>query len=281
MSASSAVKAKVKFLARLQRYKEEKPYKITVDLDLNGPLTNHEYIVREVEIHDAQSYRDRFSLDIHGFQFHDWKTRMTSDGFDSSEVVKSKYFEELHELIREIRPGSAEIHFLGYKRRRSTPHGQEAHLGHDILNPVQYAHSDFTPDGAIARLKSILLVNPRLEEKRYEFLNVWRVTKGPNNAWPLALCDYNSISIPDDLEQTDVVHQDHEGESCLLYHNPNQCWHYLKDQDTHHVIIFRNTDSRGISIPFAPHTSFDCPSTTEATVGTRESIEVRLVVFYN
>jgi hypothetical protein len=216
MSASSAVKAKVKFLARLERYKEEKPYKFAVDLDLNGPLTNHEYIVREVEIHDAQSYRDRFSLDIHGFQFHDWKTRMTSDGFDSSEVVKSKYFEELHELIREIRPGSAEIHFLGYKvslsfsrccevsscrtdvvaisqRRRSTPHGQEAHLGHDILNPVQYAHSgqlahscrfariflchfhllnsiDFTPDGAIARLKSILLVNPRLEEKRYEFL---------------------------------------------------------------------------------------------------------------
>ncbi|KFY01638.1 hypothetical protein V490_00830 [Pseudogymnoascus sp. VKM F-3557] len=272
--------ATIQYLARDELYSTEKPYKITLDLDLDGPVTNILLTAKEVEIRDAQSAKDHFTLAINGFQFFNWDTQMSPEDFCSPELIKSKYFLELNNHLAEFFPAHVEIHFIGHKRRTSTllPESHKED-GTDTAAPVTYAHSDFTPDGGIIRLKEFLEANPHLQGMQYELLNIWRVTRGPNNSWPLALCDYQSLSIPEDLEQVDVVHRDHVGESCVLYYNKNHKWYYLGNQEVQDVMVFRNTNSNGESIPFAPHTSFN-PTSTSHLAPSRESIEVRAVVFY-
>lgn len=78
--------------------------------------------------------------------------------------------------------------------------------------------------------------------------SIWRVTKGPNQDWPLALCDYQTIH-EQDYEESDIIHRDYVGESARFYSNDAHRWYFLDYQDVDDVVVFRNTDSRGTSIP--------------------------------
>lgn len=107
--------ATIQYLARDELYSTEKPYKITLDLDLDGPVTNVLLTANEVEIRDAQSVKDHFTLAINGFQIFDWDTQMSPEDFCSPEVIKSKYFLELNNRLAEFFPAHVEIHFIGHK----------------------------------------------------------------------------------------------------------------------------------------------------------------------
>lgn len=78
--------------------------------------------------------------------------------------------------------------------------------------------------------------------------SAWRVTKGPNRDWPLAVCDYRSIDL-EDVELSDVIHKDRIGESMRLYYSPNHRWYFLDNQTVSDVALFRNIHSRGMSMP--------------------------------
>lgn len=47
----------------------------------------------------------------------------------------------------------------------------------------------------------------------------------------------------------DVIHETYVGESMRAYYNPDHRWFYLSDQTVDDVVIFRNTDSRGMEYP--------------------------------
>lgn len=79
--------------------------------------------------------------------------------------------------------------------------------------------------------------------------SVWRVTKGPNMDWPLALCDHSTVNTDTDLEFSDVVHRDHVGENCMFYFNPSHRWYFLDEQQTSDVLVFRHTHSKGVQVP--------------------------------
>lgn len=76
--------------------------------------------------------------------------------------------------------------------------------------------------------------------------SVWRVIKGPNNDWPLALCDYQSIDFAADVLPNDLLYINHVGENELLHKASGHAWYYLSDQTVEDLIVFRNTDSRGV-----------------------------------
>lgn len=78
---------------------------------------------------------------------------------------------------------------------------------------------------------------------------MWRVTRGPTRKWPLALCDYQSLEIPDDIEKADVVHRTYVGEQILMYWNRNHLWYFLDTQNVENTIVFRQTHSHGIHVP--------------------------------
>jgi hypothetical protein len=70
------------------------------------------------------------------------------------------------------------------------------------------------------------------------------VLRGPNNDWPLAVCDYTSVDLEADTVICDVVHEQCLGENIILFKNPNHKWYYLGNQDVDDLIVFRNTTSQ-------------------------------------
>lgn len=94
-------------------------------------------------------------------------------------------------------------------------------------------------------LKLALNVQSHCLTKADVVLNsVWRVLKGPNNDWPLAVCDYQSIDPRLDVLPNDVLHEDCVGENWLLQKSSRHKWYYLSDQRIEDLIIFRNVDSK-------------------------------------
>ena len=72
-------------------------------------------------------------------------------------------------------------------------------------------------------------------------LSIWRLLKGPNNDWPLALCDYRTVNPERDSLSNDILFREETGENMLLKYNGAHRWYYMSDQDVDDVIVFRNT----------------------------------------
>ncbi|TAQ88908.1 hypothetical protein B7494_g2748 [Chlorociboria aeruginascens] len=282
--AHEQLQASIYYLRRLELYKLEKPYMLTFDPSgLGGERTNHDFIRTTVKLHNAQSCRENFNLDVHGFAIREWPTGLDSSDFDDDEIIKQKYYPEIISRLKILRPDAKEILVLNHlRRKRPLKFTQRITEEPAFEGPVVYAHTDFTPRGAAIALTRFLdRQESPMSERRddllsrcYEFLKqvVWRVTKGPNQDWPLAVCDYTSVDCGADLEATDIVHKEWVGESGRVYHNPKHKWYFLDQQQAQDVIVFRNTDSRGFDIPYAPHVAFEtgCERTSP-----RESIEIR------
>lgn len=81
-----------------------------------------------------------------------------------------------------------------------------------------------------------------------DLFSAWRVTNGPNDDWPLSVCDFRTIR-REDIETNDVIHRTHVGESTRLYFHPDQRWHFVGHQAVNEVIVFRNTDTSTDNLP--------------------------------
>lgn len=79
--------------------------------------------------------------------------------------------------------------------------------------------------------------------------SVWRVAKGPNCDWPLALCDFRTLNAHNDVEKCDIVDRTSVGECLEVYHSPGQTWYFLDNQQTDEVIVFRNCATEPASLP--------------------------------
>ncbi|TPX18481.1 uncharacterized protein E0L32_011594 [Thyridium curvatum] len=87
MLKAMGFEAKVYYLERLKLYETEKPYMVAFELPVNtGSTTNHSYAPFQVHMTDAQSIKDSFSLDVHGFQFEQWPTDLKPEDFDDDDT---------------------------------------------------------------------------------------------------------------------------------------------------------------------------------------------------
>ncbi|KAJ5726211.1 uncharacterized protein N7483_007568 [Penicillium malachiteum] len=75
-----------------------------------------------------------------------------------------------------------------------------------------------------------------------ELKDIWRPLRGPNDDWPLALCDFTSIDPDEDIIANDVVYENSVGEDAFLRFNEKHQWYYLSGQTAHEVILWRNTN---------------------------------------
>ena len=78
-----------------------------------------------------------------------------------------------------------------------------------------------------------------------DHVSVWRPLVGPNNDWPLALCDFTSVDVENDIVPSDLLHNDREAENVLLHPNSKHRWYYLQNQQIDELLVFRNIDSTG------------------------------------
>ena len=174
-------------------------------------------------------------------------------------------------------------------------------------------HVDYTPDHAVRRLEKALggqhqelLEQPFEVLKQVHHLNgrtrlrliilsIWRLLKGPNNDWPLALCDYRTVNPERDSLTNDILFREEAGENILLKYNGAHQWYYMSDQDVDDVIVFRNADTDSpnsarrltllvVSYSYlrfigAWHASFINSGAGSGQSFVRESIEVRVAAF--
>lgn len=73
--------------------------------------------------------------------------------------------------------------------------------------------------------------------------SIWRVLAGPNNDWPLGLCDYASIDPEKDTIPNDMLSRTAVGENELLFASPRHEWYYLSSQSVEEAILFRNAST--------------------------------------
>ncbi len=74
--------------------------------------------------------------------------------------------------------------------------------------------------------------------------SLWRPLHGPNDDWPLVVCDFSSIE-EQDMILNDDLHRDRAVENTLLHSNEKHRWHYIGGQAIEDVLVFRVIDSTG------------------------------------
>ena len=118
-----------------------------------------------------------------------------------------------------------------------------------------------------------------LFRSRFAEFNVWRPLRGPVQAWPLALCDAQTV-VPEDLVVSELRYPDRVGETYAVTYSPRHRWFYFPQMRADEVVLLKCFDSaRDGRARLSVHTAFEDPA-TPAGAPPRESIEVRMFAFF-
>lgn len=268
--ASNPVIAELKFLANLDEPLTYIPSKG------GGDKTDHvgNYVLHEVEIHNARETAARFDLDKQGFRLVAQPTSVT-DFFDDDQVRSIYHGEVVALLQRET--GARRVEIFDDTRRTSSISQQKKH---GIREPANIVHNDYTARSGIKRLYDLFPDEAeKLVQRRFAIINVWRSIKGPVEDDPLVLCDATSVR-QDDLVAVERRGEDRIGELQVAIHSDRQRWYYFPQMQMNEALIFKTFDSETDGrARFTVHSSFrDRTAPTDAPA--RQSIETRCFVFF-
>lgn len=230
----------------------------------------------EVDIIDIRLNKEDYSLDKTGFQvFDDSKNDPSYELFNDEELIKSEYYKQVEENIKE-QTGATRIFIFDHTIRRKNEKSLDTV---DDRQPVYSAHVDQSNKAAVARVhKHLGDEAEELLKGRVQLINVWRPLFDGITDIPLAFADYRSIS-EDDLIVSKLIYPDYVGETLRVKHNPNHRWHYYSHQKKNDILLIKCYDSYKEVAQLTPHTAFINPN-ADPSDRPRESIEVRALVFY-
>jgi hypothetical protein len=148
-------------------------------------LTTTQYDPRTVPVADGRPHRDDLTLDVAGFELvsHDSAVTDFSD-------PGSDYVAESLDLVRR-RTGAGHAVFLNWMLRNSSPERTGA------LPPAPDVHVDLHTSAIARRYAEAHATSPLPEPAAYRravYTSLWRTFSPPPQDWPLALCDYRSVS---------------------------------------------------------------------------------------
>lgn len=248
-------------------------------------------------IYDIRGCESDTHIDVTGFQAlyspSAVDPNLILDGTD--EQVKEVYYGEVEELLKNV-TGANHIVFFDHTIRRVRPDQLED--SPSTRQPVQRVHVDQTPISAHARVKRHA---PNISWKRFQLINVWRPLKNIVYDYPLAVADFRSVDVINDLIPTTLVYPPPlpNGETYSIVYNPQHRWHYWSKMTPDEVLLLKCYDSASRSLSkvkksaaevdetllrdvagLTPHTAFyDVEGAKEGP--SRNSIEVRALVFYD
>lgn len=258
-------------------------------------------------VHNLRGREHEFDTNISGFAVYNYPAKEKS--FTDDTAVRSGYYAEVEQLLRNKIPRIKKIHIFDHTIRRRVKGAAR--------QPVQQVHVDQTPAAAEVRVRRHIPHEEadELVKGRYQIINVWRPIENPASDHPLAVIDWRTTS-PSDFVATDLLYprrdsQDADdddrgkeilpdsskhnstdgyevkGETMGVAANDNHRFYYQKDMTPDEVLLLKCFDSYGQGMPNGrngiavrtPHTAFDDPQTPKDAPG-RQSIEVRCLVFY-
>jgi hypothetical protein len=230
--------------------------------------------LRKMAVRNGRPLADQLSLEEHGFELVEHKTKVT-DFFDESEL-KSLYYPEVEELIKR-ESGAARVVIFDHTLRSGEEAEREARL---IREPVLSAHNDYTEWSGPNRVREFLPDEAEeLLKRRFAIIQVWRAINQPIQSNPLAVADAQSVAM-EDLLVAERRYPHRIGQTYRLKYNPNHRWFYFPEMRRDEALVFKVYDSQKDGrARFTPHTSFRDP-TSPPNAGPRQSIEVRAFAFF-
>ncbi|KUJ22222.1 uncharacterized protein LY89DRAFT_290130 [Mollisia scopiformis] len=175
-------------IARDVLYETEKPY--AADFSAPEKTGNHIFEVKDILIKDARPNKDNFRLEKNGFCLLNSPILATFESLSYNESDVLAYYQQMEALVLERFPEYSKVVVLEHQLRKRDVGYPEA-VENTYNQPARLVHHDFTTRGLVLRMKLSFpnKVNEYIN-KDMDFLNIWRVLSGPNNDWPLGICDY-------------------------------------------------------------------------------------------
>jgi hypothetical protein len=225
----------------------------------NDPLTgertsNVKIEAKSVVIENVRGKEDSVSLDTAGFQFYKHTSKHTT--FDNDEEIYRVYYPESIELIKKL-TGASRVELFDHSKQFTLMHalrglimdcalairrrrpGEKDSLGR--RQPVAQVHVDQTVASSIARVHRHLPAPdvPKLLERRFQIINLWRPIAVPAIDWPLALCDYRSIDLNKDTFPVTRISVESTGETMGVKYNENHKWKYLHGMTPEEIVLIK------------------------------------------
>src|SRR5260221_2200258 len=252
------------------------PFVYAYDPPLGMPPRNRGSEPRRVQIHDARPLMRRLSLDVEGFELRRHDTQVV--GFSDAADVRRVYCPEVDALLRAA-TGAEKVVILDHTLR-NTETG--SNRGAQLRLAGNQVHNDYTESSARRRVRDLLPpdeAEARLQ-RRFLEVNVWRsIAPTPLQAWPLALCDAQSLH-GQDLVVSERRYPDRVGETYVVNFNPQHRWFYFPHMRRDEALLIKCHDSATDGrARLSVHSAFEDP-TTPADAPPRESVEVRTLVFF-
>ena len=264
------VVAPLNFLAPMA----EKPVAYNYEPPPGTPLRTGQSVTYRAPIRDARPMIGRLSLAKEGFVLLHHRTAVTN--FYDEEQIETVYYPEC-ERVMQAATGAARVVAFDHIVRNAA---MAAIKGSGIKMPAKRVHNDYTAWSSPKRVRELMGEEAEeLLKHRYAIINLWRPIRGPLLDSPLALCDAQSLE-EENLIACDLLYPDRAGEIYSISYNPNQRYYYFPRMEPDEAVLIRCFDS-ALDGPhrFSAHTGFDNPE-TPADASTRESIEVRTLVFF-
>jgi hypothetical protein len=253
----------------------EKPFIYMCEPPAGKPRTNAKSVSHKMRIRNAREIAGDLSLDGQGFVLIHHETSVKD--FYDQEKLERIYYREVEQLLKEA-TGAAKVLVFDHRVRNLTlaQRGEKNVQGYGKV-----VHNDYSAKSGPRRVRDHLPAEEAEQRLRRRFaeINVWRPIRGPVESTPLALCDARSIDAQD-FVPVDMIYPDKVGETYGFTYNPNHRWFYFPRLEGNEVILLKCYDSKEDGrARFTPHSAFDDP-TSPPHAATRESIEVRALVFW-
>ena len=107
--------------------------------------------------------------------------------------------------------------------------------------PATLVHLDQTAASSIARVHRHIPAPdvPKLLERRFQVINLWRPIAAPAIDWPLALCDYRSFDLEKDIFPMTRILAGGTRETTRVKYNENHKWMYLHGMTPEEIVLFK------------------------------------------
>lgn len=176
------------------------------------------------------------------------------------------------------RTGASKIFIFDHTIRRQAPEAAGSR-NPGLRGPVRRVHIDQSYSAGLSRVPYHLPdESEELLKGRVQIINVWRPIKQVLRD-PLAVAEANSVS-DEDLIVTELIYPTRRGETYAVRHQPEHQWHYKSGLEPSEVLLIKCFDSKVDGrARRVPHTAFEDPLAGD-DVPSRESIEVRALVFH-
>lgn len=240
-----------------------------------------------MRIHDMRPLGSEIALDRQGFAVVEQRSEVR-DFWDVDEL-RRVYYPESERFVVSATGARRAFAFDHVLRRRVPGAGTDS----AITQPAMRVHIDRSGGSIgsnfiwrsirrtrVQRLHELLGKDAdELLRGRLQVINFWRPIRGPVLDTPLAVCDARTVA-PGDLIASDLVFEDRVTEVYSVVHNPAHCWYYAPEMRTDEVLLVKCSDTkRDDCAQSSPHSAFTDP-TTPPDAPPRESVELRMLVFY-